>query len=49
MGGKPISRGEELMGVRTVGVLLLGVRSAGVVLVGVNTKGVLLRDPQDLV
>lgn len=42
-----MSRGEELMGVRMVGVVLVGVTAAGVVLVGVSTTGVLLREAQE--
>lgn len=42
-----MSRGEELMGVRMVGVVLEGVTAAGVVLVGVSTTGVLLREAQE--
>lgn len=49
IGGKPISRGEELTGVRIVGVLLVGVRIAGVVLVGVRATGVLLSDDVQVV
>ena len=42
-----MSRGEELMGVRTVGVVLQGVTAAGVVFVGVSITGVLLREAQE--
>lgn len=42
-----MSRGEELMGVRIVGVVPVGVTAAGVVLVGVRTTGVLLREAQE--
>lgn len=42
-----MSLGEELIGVRIVGVVPVGVRAAGVVLVGVSTTGVLLREAQE--